>query len=405
MSRLAVTFACLLLGTAMATTFDDQGNVYDDGGDVSLLDGYGTPVMDGTGFGEAVEDQLTTGVPNGLFAHSDVDAQTSDYWTKNDPAEMLTVTADAALAGGYYWRFSLAAEGTTGLQSTLFPVSGNRWLIGALTRPIVATAIGVPRALIRWYDEAGDVLGATTTVVLPPYRGTDGWYDTRALVSNPNATAAHYASVEFQVFVDTGFSNPADYIDLAGVSFLPAASSAAPSAYQLGGSPSLTYTSSVNGTLAPGDILAIPMQVPGPFWLYGVALRQGSTASARTAEWRLYQQRDISALTTDWIVGTKGTFSFTPGAVSNEVSALDSNASCLFVPAGVVWLVIRNSHATNAFVVRSNVAGQLSVAGPRWTNGGALGATYVLSNALDMPDIFGIALVGCLTPDISPSVS
>lgn len=108
-----------------------------------------------------------------------------------------------------------------------------------------------------------------------------------------------------------------------------------------------------------GGVTCVPLFVPGIMSLQSVQIRQGSTASAREAEFGLYT--DDGTTTLQRVTGTTGTFSFTPSAVD------DRTANVAGVPKiigpGIYWLVIRNTSTSQTFVIRRTAPTELIAAG------------------------------------------
>ncbi len=97
-----------------------------------------------------------------------------------------------------------------------------------------------------------------------------------------------------------------------------------------------------------GGALAVPILIGAPMVGQGLALVQGDTSLARTAEFRLYLDNGDS--TADFVTGTNGTLSFTPTALSIERGAFAS-APVTLTP-GQYWAVIRCTGGSNQLSVR-----------------------------------------------------
>lgn len=105
-------------------------------------------------------------------------------------------------------------------------------------------------------------------------------------------------------------------------------------------------TSSLTAVSASlGGAAASPFWLPGPIALQSISIWQKSTASLRTAEFRLY--RDVGTAEWEFITGTNGTFSFTP-TVADERTANIATPGTIIYP-GTVWLVIRNTSTSQTF--------------------------------------------------------
>lgn len=128
---------------------------------------------------------------------------------------------------------------------------------------------------------------------------------------------------------------------------------------------------------AAGGAARVPIIVPSQMRVQQWGLFNGDTASARSAEIRLY--RDNGTVTGEFVSGTDASFSFTPGAASLRQAAVSSPG--VRIPAGTYWGVLRNTHATNAFNIRRNsppTIGGLFMASATKSGLSALGATIDL---------------------------
>jgi hypothetical protein len=94
--------------------------------------------------------------------------------------------------------------------------------------------------------------------------------------------------------------------------------------------------------------MLVPFPLAGSMLIQSVTLRQGSTASARSAEFRLYY--DDGTTTLQFVTGTDGTFSFTPSAADDRTANVSTPGTLLY--AGMYWLAVRNTSASQTFVVR-----------------------------------------------------
>lgn len=116
--------------------------------------------------------------------------------------------------------------------------------------------------------------------------------------------------------------------------------------------PTLAYTSSralaaVSATLA-GAIL-MPVFSPTPFFPYDITIISNDTATARTAEARLYVDALGNAHGLTYVPNTACTFSFTPSAASVRSSSTITSAGLL--PAGWYYIALRNTSATQTFSI------------------------------------------------------
>lgn len=125
-----------------------------------------------------------------------------------------------------------------------------------------------------------------------------------------------------------------------------------PFAYPPGYSSDQTVNTTVT-LAANGGSIAIPILITGHMLLQDLMLRNADTATARSAEWRLYQQYlnngNSGENTLTFVTGTDGTFSFTPVAASIRTSA--PSGVPVYLPPGFYWLVLRNTHATSTFAL------------------------------------------------------
>lgn len=125
---------------------------------------------------------------------------------------------------------------------------------------------------------------------------------------------------------------------------------------------------------ANGGAFAVPVYVPGPMYAEGVGIINGDTATARACEFRLYLDGGDS--TADFVTGTDGTMSFTPGAVSVRRGSF--SAAPVVLSSGTYWIVIRNTAAATFGVRRGS--GSLAGLYAAQTHAGiaALGASLEL---------------------------
>ena len=94
--------------------------------------------------------------------------------------------------------------------------------------------------------------------------------------------------------------------------------------------------------------MAMPFFLYAPMLLQSVTIIQASTSNARACEFRLYEDTGAAALA--FVAGTAGTFSFTPTLINARTANIGTPGTAL--KAGVYWLVIRNTSATQQFQVR-----------------------------------------------------
>ena len=156
-----------------------------------------------------------------------------------------------------------------------------------------------------------------------------------------------------------------------------------PFAYPMIFSPTSAYTTGLTLSAA-GESVGIPIYVPGHMLLDRFRVRNLDTASERSYEWRVYVQRlnngNSGEATLDEIPGANGTETFTPSGASTRAS--DASGAPVYVPPGVVWVVLRNNHGSNSFSLgTSAVATQF--APNAFINGdiaSALGSTLDFTN-------------------------
>ncbi len=101
-----------------------------------------------------------------------------------------------------------------------------------------------------------------------------------------------------------------------------------------------------------GGVLLQPIYLPGPMKLQSISIRNGATASARAAEFALYQ--DTGSTTLAQVTGTTGTFSFTPAGADDRTANIGTPGTLLY--PGVVWVAIRNTSTGQQFAVRHYAA-------------------------------------------------
>lgn len=102
---------------------------------------------------------------------------------------------------------------------------------------------------------------------------------------------------------------------------------------------SASTLSAVSGSNAGAGACAF--YLTAPMAIQSVTVRNGDTATARSAEFRLYYDDGTSSL--QFVTGTDGTLSFTPSAVSDRTGNVSSPGTVL--PPGLYWLVLRVTNA------------------------------------------------------------
>lgn len=158
-------------------------------------------------------------------------------------------------------------------------------------------------------------------------------------------------------------------------------------------SASLAYSSSASLPAAGGS-RAIPMVVLAPINLSGYQVYCTDTASARSAQLRLY--RDVGSNTFQEIPQSDATLSFTPGSAAIR-TALVSSATSIPLGPGIYWLIVRNSHATNTFGIgfTSAASSTFPVTANLSKDGVAsLGATIGMTGWNESSAIFAVLLWG-----------
>lgn len=119
-------------------------------------------------------------------------------------------------------------------------------------------------------------------------------------------------------------------------------------------SASSTTLPAVSGGL--GGAILIPIAVDAVLYIQSVTIRQGSTASQRSFEFALY--RDTGSTTLERITGTDGSSTFTPSAIDDRTANVSTPGT--LVEPGIVYLVVRCTHATNDLLVRRLVPTELA---------------------------------------------
>jgi len=142
--------------------------------------------------------------------------------------------------------------------------------------------------------------------------------------------------------------------------------------------PTLAFTTN-QSMAANGGSIACPMMVSAHMLLERCVIKNRDTSLARSWEWRLYQQYlnngNGGENTLAEVAGANGSESFTASAVSSRVAVATS--APVYLAPGVYWLVVRNTHASNAFNTAITATGAefTPVAWQSKTLGSALGST------------------------------
>lgn len=114
---------------------------------------------------------------------------------------------------------------------------------------------------------------------------------------------------------------------------------------------------------ANGGTALIPIVVTAHFLADTLILRSTDTATARSAEWSIYQQylnngnSGENALT-QVSSNLYGTFSFTPVAASTQTS--QATTPPVYLAPGVYWLALRNTSAAQSFGLGTTGAGSFA---------------------------------------------
>lgn len=126
-----------------------------------------------------------------------------------------------------------------------------------------------------------------------------------------------------------------------------------------------------------GGTVAVAFMIPAPMKVQALGVWNTDTASARAAELRLYQ--DNGDATFDFITGCDASVSFTPTAASWRQGNVGTPGT--LIRPGLVWLVIRNTSASQGFNCgRVNTGTLLSAFNVRrGSTAAALGATVDIS--------------------------
>jgi hypothetical protein len=166
---------------------------------------------------------------------------------------------------------------------------------------------------------------------------------------------------------------------------------------------------SSNATLAAvsagnGGALAIPINLAAPMYLKQYRMRSNDTASARTAEARLYVSRLDNSATCNFVTGSDATFSFTPGgAASSQSSGVVSGDPLLLAP-GTYFLVVRNTSTSQTFTIGTTASSTLGVANMKTITAASVPA---LGSTLDLVTTWagGAAIPGLMLWGYKPDHS
>jgi hypothetical protein len=142
-------------------------------------------------------------------------------------------------------------------------------------------------------------------------------------------------------------------------------------AFPVGGGPLQTPTTARNLPTSGGAI-QIPIVLEAEMVLNALTIENTDTATARTAEWGLYDDRYVAAAARV----ASGTFSFTP---PGSASVQSSGAGDVTIGSGMYYLVIRNTSGAQTFGLGEQAGGTMqSTVAKTQTLGSALGSTLDL---------------------------
>ena len=119
-----------------------------------------------------------------------------------------------------------------------------------------------------------------------------------------------------------------------------------------GSSPALSFSASSTLPIVSGGnggAITAPIELPSHMLLQSVCIWNRDTASLRTAEWRLYEDRSNTSNTLNEIAGANGTWSFTPTIASQRTSG--ATGAPVYLSPGCYWLVIRNTSTAQTFTM------------------------------------------------------
>ncbi len=174
-----------------------------------------------------------------------------------------------------------------------------------------------------------------------------------------------------------------------------------PFAMQIGASPTDTYSTAVSLTVVSatlGGVIVIPILVQSHMLVTGVTVWNTDTANARTAEWRLYEDRNNGIDTVAEMATLNGVWSFTPSAASARTAA--TTVLGTYLGPGVYWLAIRNLSSADTFGVGSAPASATALGNTGQTkNIVALGSTLDMMAATwtKTTAIYGVRINGRTT--------
>lgn len=121
---------------------------------------------------------------------------------------------------------------------------------------------------------------------------------------------------------------------------------------------SLTDTPTSARTLAAsGGATLCPILVPSLMYVQSLSIYNTDTGTARSWEWRLFSEPDGGSATLNEVAGINGSESFTPGGAAS-VRTVNATTPGL-ISAGLYWLAVRCSHASNSFGIGTAATGTL----------------------------------------------
>lgn len=133
----------------------------------------------------------------------------------------------------------------------------------------------------------------------------------------------------------------------------------------------ITTLAAVSG--GAGGAIASPIWVPTYAKLDTLTIRNNDSSATREAEFRLYLDSGNDNNTLSEVPNSNGTFSFTGTGSANKSAAFAS--APVTVGPGLYWLVIRNTSATQTFLLQAQSTGTMIVDGYQLKSIPALGAT------------------------------
>lgn len=124
-----------------------------------------------------------------------------------------------------------------------------------------------------------------------------------------------------------------------------------PYAYPMGYDPQVATSTQSNlaaVSSSKAGVMLVPFALHAPLALQSITIRSSDTASARSAEARIYL--DTGSRQLPVVVGCATSWSFTPSAASDQTSNIFTPGTVLM--PGTYWLTIRNTSASQTFGIR-----------------------------------------------------